>query len=204
MKKALKKAYQGGISYDAYKTLVNNLLAIGRSTGQTQSDALLNYSTLNHKRMKRLDKTIQLSEKTNSYTKALKKSVTWLVLTEGWCGDAAQVLPVINKIASLSDFIDLKIILRDEHEELMNKFLTNGSKSIPKLIAIDENKKVIYSWGPRPSIATKMAEDYKKEHGNLDAVFKKELQLWYNRDKGTNIQEDIIKLLQDESSLIFD
>ena len=49
-----------------------------------------------------------------------------------------------------------------------------------------------------------MVEDYKKEHGNLDAVFKKELQLWYNRDKGTNIQEDIIKLLQDESSLIFD
>ena len=98
--------------------------------------------------MKRLDKTIQLSEKTNSYTKALKKSVTWLVLTEGWYGDAAQVLPVINKIASLSDFIDLKIILRDEHEELMNKFLTNGSKSIPKLVAIDENKKVIYSWGP--------------------------------------------------------
>ena len=64
-----------------------------------------------------------------------------MVLTEGWCGDAAQVLPVINKIASLSDFIDLKIILRDEHEELMNKFLTNGSKSIPKLVAIDENKK---------------------------------------------------------------
>ena len=61
-----------------------------------------------------------------------------------------------------------------------------------------KTKKVIYS-----SIATKMAEDYKKEHGNLDAVFKKE-QLWYNRDKGTNIQEDIIKLLQDESSLIFD
>ena len=76
MKKALKKAYQEGISYDAHKTLVTNLLAIGKSTGQTQSDALLNYSMLNHKRMKRLDKTIQLSKKTNSYTKALKKSVT--------------------------------------------------------------------------------------------------------------------------------
>ena len=87
----MKKAYQEGISYDTYKTLVNNLLAIGKSTGQTQSDALLNCSTLNHKRMKRLDKTIQLSEKTNSYTKALKKSVIWLVLTEGWCGDTAQV-----------------------------------------------------------------------------------------------------------------
>ena len=78
----------------------------------------------------------------------------------------------------------------------MNQFLTNGSKSIPKIIIVDSNNEVINSWGPRPSIATKMVLDYKEINGALDADFKKNLQIWYNKDKGNNTQEDIVKLLK--------
>jgi hypothetical protein len=145
--------------------------------------------------MKRLDKTIKLTEGTIATAKDIKDPVTWLVLTEGWCGDAAQTLPIINKIANESDKIDLKIVLRDENEDLINQFLTNGGKSIPKLIALDKNNEVIDSWGPRPSIPTKMVADYKKEHGQLDADFKKDLQVWYNKDKGQNTQQDMLRLL---------
>ena len=67
----------------------------------------------------------------------LKDNFTLLVLAEGWCGDAAQILPVINKIAEYSSLIDLKVVCRDENPELMDQFLTNGSKSIPKVIIID-------------------------------------------------------------------
>ena len=75
--------------------------------------------------MSRLDKKIQLSQETLLTLKKIDKPITWLVLSEGWCGDAAQTLPVINKIANESDLISLKIIFRDEHDELMNYFLTN-------------------------------------------------------------------------------
>lgn len=195
MKNIIENSLQKGITYDEYRKLVSDLLIEGKSTGPDQSESLLNYSMLNDRRMKRLDKTIRLTEETLASVKDIENPVTWLVLTEGWCGDAAQTLPVINKIANESDRIDLKIILRDENEELMNQFLTNGGKSIPKLIALDKNNDVIDSWGPRPSVPTKMVEDYKREHGQLDADFKKDLQVWYNKDKGINTQEDMLRLL---------
>lgn len=195
MKDIIENSAKKGISYEAYRKLVSNLLEEGKSTGADQSDSLLNYSMLNDRRMKRLDKTIHLSEETLAKVKDINEPVTWLVLTEGWCGDAAQTLPIINKIADESDYIDLKIVLRDEHEDLMNQFLTNGGKSIPKLIALDKNNDVIDSWGPRPTTPTQMVADYKEKHGQLDADFKKDLQVWYNKDKGKNTQEDMMRLL---------
>ncbi|MFY0602642.1 MAG: thioredoxin family protein [Flavobacteriaceae bacterium] len=194
MKEIITNSLQKAITYPAYRKLVSELLLQGKSTGPNQSDSLLNYSKLNDKRMNRLDKTTKLTEDTISTIKKIKAPQTWLVLTESWCGDAAQTLPIIHKIAALNPNIDLKIVLRDENEELMDQFLTNGGRSIPKLIAINEDHEVVNSWGPRPSVATKMVHDYKTTHGQLDADFKKDLQLWYNKDKGTNTQEDILSL----------
>ena len=195
MKKSIEEGLQKAISYTSYRKLISDLIASGKSSGPIQSEDLLNYSKLNDRRMTRLDKTIQLSHETLLALKKNDKPITWLVLTEGWCGDAAQTLPVINKIADESDLITLKIIFRDEHEELMSHFLTNGGKSIPKLIVLNSENDVLNTWGPRPNIATKMVQDYKNTHGQLDAAFKQELQVWYNKDKGVNIQENMVGLL---------
>ncbi len=195
MKEIIKNSLQKAISYPEYKTLVKELLDQGKSTGPNQSEDLLNYSLLNDKRMKRLDKTIKLTEETIAKVKDVKEPQTWLVLTEGWCGDAAQNLPVIHKIAEENPNINLKLVLRDENVELMDEFLTNGGRSIPKLIALDNKNEVISTWGPRPTTATKMVADYKNEHGSLDAEFKKDLQVWYNKDKGNDVQKDIISFI---------
>ncbi|WP_200831888.1 thioredoxin family protein [Aquimarina sp. AU474] len=183
-------------TYQEYKKLVSDLLVESKSTGNEQSEALTNYSMLNDRRMKRLDKTIKIDDAVKEAFSASRTNVTWVVLTEGWCGDAAQSLPVINKLAELNEGIDLKIVSRDNHDELMSNFLTNGGKSIPKLIAYDsQNKKVINTWGPRPSVATKMVNDYKAQHGGLDPQFKEDLQIWYNKNKGVNVAEDLLKLI---------
>ncbi len=195
MKEYIEKGLRKGLSYQDYRILISDLISSGKSSGYTQTEGLLHYSKLNDRRMKRLDKTIKLSKETMVAIAALKEPVIWLVLSEGWCGDAAQIIPVINKIASESNFINLKIIFRDEHEELMNYFLTNGGKSIPKLLVLNSNNEVLNTWGPRPDIATKMVQDYKSKHGQLDATFKQELQAWYNKNKGVNIQESISRLL---------
>ncbi|WP_109097234.1 thioredoxin family protein [Aquimarina sp. AU58] len=183
-------------TYQEYKSLISDLLTENKSTGHEQSEALTNYSMLNDRRMKRWDKTLKIDKSISTSFSNADLNVTWVVLTEGWCGDAAHVLPVLNKLAELNDGIDLKIISRDDHDELMNNFLTNGGKSIPKLIVYDnQNKEVLNSWGPRPSVATQMVNDYKEQHGSLDPEFKQDLQVWYNKDKGANIAEDLADLL---------
>jgi hypothetical protein len=175
---------------------VKNLLAENKSTGPNQSEDLTNYSLLNDRRMKRLDKTIKISEETAEEIKKVNEPQTWLLITEGWCGDAAQNLPVINKMADLNDQIDVKLVLRDENLELMDLFLTNGGSAIPKLIILDTENNVINTWGPRPTVATNMVAAYKAEHGNLDADFKQDLQVWYNKNKGKSTQDDLVNLIK--------
>lgn len=194
MKEIIENSLNKTISYLDYRALVGNLLAEGKSTGPEQSEALTNYSLLNDRRMKRLDKTIKISEETIQEYQNIKEPQTWLVITEGWCGDAAQNLPVLDKIAAVTDKIDLKIVLRDENLALMDLFLTNGGRSIPKLIALDKDNNVLNTWGPRPTVATKLVADYKETHGSLDAQFKQDLQVWYNKDKGQSVQEDFVNL----------
>lgn len=196
IKNIIDESLQKAISYPEYRTLVQNLVAEGKSTGELQTEALSNYSMLNDKRMKRLDKTTKLTEESIEKIKSYNGDVTWLVLTESWCGDAAQTMPVINKVAELNENITLKVVMRDENEALMNEFLTNGGKSIPKLISIDNaSGNVIGDWGPRPSEATKLVNDYKAEHGKLTPEFKQDLQVWYNKNKGQNTVNDLLKLV---------
>jgi len=196
MDKIIKKSLQKSYSYIEYKELILRLLKEKKSTGLNQNDNLFNYTKLNDKRMKRLDKQTKLSENATIKTKKIESDFTWLVLTESWCGDAAQTLPLINKFAEANKKIDLKVILRDENDDLMNQFLTNGSKSIPKLIVVEkDSNKVISSWGPRSKKATELVSDYKEKHGKIDTNFKKDLQLWYNDDKGENIEKEMIELL---------
>ena len=193
MREVIENSLKNALSYEGYRAFVSALLTNGKATGMEQSEALTNYSLLNDKRMKRLDKTIKLSEETLQEFQKISEPKTWLVLTEGWCGDAAQSLPVLNKIAKSTDKIDLKVILRDENLPLMDLFLTNGGRSIPKLIALDKDNNVIDSWGPRPTTASKMVADYKEKNGALDPQFKQDLQLWYNKDKGENVQADFVR-----------
>ncbi|MEN8912383.1 MAG: thioredoxin family protein [Polaribacter sp.] len=194
MKQLIAKILENAISYPEYRTLVHDLLSVGKSTGPIQSEALTNYSLLNDRRMKRLDKTIKISDETKAVFKSITEKQTWLVLTEGWCGDAAQNLPVIQKLAAENENIALKIVLRDEYLELMDLFLTNGGRSIPKVIVLDAQNNVQHTWGPRPTLATEMMTDYKAKNGSIDAQFKQDLQVWYNKNKGQSVQEDFVNM----------
>ena len=196
MKDIIDKSLKTARSYDEYKSLVSDLMKEGKSTGPVQNESRANYTKLNNQRMKRLDKQTRLSEEAVNVAVKVNKDFTWLVLTESWCGDAAQTLPVINKFSEANKNIDLKVVLRDENDELMDKFLTNGSKSIPKLIVIENNsKEVVSSWGPRTEKATRMIQEYKEKHGKVDDIIKKDLQVFYNQDKGKQIEKEMVSLL---------
>jgi hypothetical protein len=196
MKIAVAQSILKSHSYDRYRTIVSDLLIAGKVSGNEQSQDLVHYSELNEVRMNRLDKKMVVTEEVIKKIVNLKKNYLWLVLSEGWCGDAAQLLPIINKMASVSQHIELKVAFRDENEALMNLFLTNGNKAIPKLIIIDkEAEEVVGSWGPRPKGAADLIKSYKQQYGVIDETAKTELQLWYLHDKGISTQNEIVELM---------
>jgi len=199
MKSIVAKALFNSYSYSEYRKLVTDLLSEGKSTGNEQSESLTNYSKLNEARMNRLEKTIKISEEAISKLQNLDNHYIWLVISEGWCGDAAQILPILNKMASASDKkVDLRIVLRDENEEFMDQYLTNGGRAIPKVIVICKEAGIVRTdWGPRPKGAAELMANHKKEFGVIDEKIKTDLQLWYLADKGISVQEELVQIMDD-------
>lgn len=202
MSTLIEKSLDNSYSYSEYRNHISMLLQDGLSTGLTQSEDLTHYSTLNEARMNRLEKTIKVPQEIKDKLAGLEKEHILLVISEGWCGDAAQIVPVIKKMADETDKLELSIVLRDENDDLMNEYLTNGARSIPKLVLVEKDTHIARgSWGPRPHDAAKLITDYKAKHGVIDMEAKTELQKWYLHDKGESTMEEITLLLQNAENM---
>lgn len=151
------------------------------------------YYSLNLKRIERLDNSFELTETQKSQLKNVNPDFTLLVITEGWCGDAAQVLPVVNVMMNEIG-VEQKFVLRDENPELMDAFLTDGAESIPILIGVDASGNELFRFGPRPQHGMNLLRKHKEnpEAYTVDQ-FHQDLQLWYNKDKGQSIFEEFLK-----------
>ncbi|AVR44369.1 thioredoxin family protein [Christiangramia fulva] len=204
MKELLKKAVATAYNYQEYRGLVQHL-ADNNSTTGAPTEEKINFTKMNQQRMNRLDRTLNITGEEAKIFMNIPQKQIWLVILESWCGDGAQTIPLLNKIAEATDKIELKIIIRDENDEIIDQFLTNGTRSIPKLIILDEDLEVLDVWGPRSKEATRLVLEYKKRYGRIDGAFKAQLQLWYNKDKGQNIIRELIKIedqLKDSSSAL--
>lgn len=186
-----------GISFDQYYDQVGAFAAAGKTSGADQSEDLVHYTKLNFARMNRMVKTFRMAEGMHSVLRQAEPQ-SWLVLTEAWCGDAATCVPVLGLLADAVRNIQLRILYRDEHLDLMDAYLTNGSRSIPKLIAVNTEGNELFTWGPRPAPAQKMMMDNRAlpeaERVPYDEI-SKELQLWYAKDRGITMQEEMRSLL---------
>lgn len=154
------------------------------------------YYNLNIKRMERLNKTFQLTDEQKSQLKSIQNNFKILTISEGWCGDAAQILPVVNAMAEGLG-VEHKIVLRDDNLELIDQFLTNGSRSIPIIIGLDENNKVMFTYGPRPKYGMELTRKFQEDPVAYPKdEFHKDVQLWYNEDKGQSIFNELFELMQ--------
>jgi hypothetical protein len=190
---------QKALTYAQYRQLLDSLLADNLTTGPNQSPMLVEYARLNVHRMQRLDKTVLLTHEVRTAIESLSKKLIWVVLTEGWCGDAAQSLPVLAQVAALSQGkIELKLLLRDENLEVMDAYLTHGSRSIPKLICLDAQHLVeLGTWGPRPAVVQAMVlEHMANPQGQSHEQFIETVHAWYAKDKTAHLQQEITALLQ--------
>ncbi len=195
MEMHLQKHLNNSLSYSAYLSLTEKLVAENKTSGNEQREDLVAYTKLNLQRMQRIGKTTSLLPELLQTLQGIEQAQIWIVITETWCGDAAQNLPIINLMAETNPNIKLKLVLRDQHLELMDHYLTNGARSIPKLICFDEKgEQEIFHWGPRPKGAQQLAMELK--HSCADHETKAlAVQKWYLADKGLSMQQEINTLL---------
>ncbi len=195
----MKTYLENSMTYAEYIKLIDDLLMDGKTTGTNHSEAMFNYGKLNRQRMHRLEKTVSINENLKKSAQNNSRRMIWLIVTEGWCGDAAQNIPIIEKIAAAGANIETRYVLRDENLELIDAYLTDNARSIPKLIAFDaDSLEVIGTWGPRPQIAMDYYHDLKNQHLEKPEIMEK-LQRWYLADKNQAIQTEFETLLKDWS-----
>jgi hypothetical protein len=192
---SIEAAFSAGQTFEQYFAM-NTQMAQEGSTSGLQKPSYIEYTKLSAARIRRWTKVYKPAP---SFLDTIQSKVEpgekWLVFSETWCGDAAHNLPFIAKWASHAG-IDLKIILRDEHLDLMDEFLTNGGRSIPKLVRLDKDFEVRGTWGPRP---TPLMMAYAKWRSKLDFDYKAWTlfaQDWYNKDKGASLEKDFLELLR--------
>ena len=204
----LDKGYlEKSLSYQEYRTLGQELLEKGTTTNGDNRPEILEYTNTNMYRMNRLDKTTKVNENVKNAlaTISSNEKYYWVVLTESWCGDAAQIVPVMNKIAEeAGEKLEIRFLLRDENPDLIDEFLTNGGRAIPKLIFVEEEKdkqlKILNSWGARPAEAQKLVVEYKervRQNPKLEDFkgFAESLHGWYAKDKTQHTQNELAELL---------
>jgi len=122
-----------------------------------------------------------------------------LVLSEDWCGDAVNTVPLIARLADLAPNVEMRLLARDRNLDLMDAHLTNGSRSIPYVIVLDEHFVERGGWGPRPrplqewmlreGLALPKQERYPK------------VRQWYARDRGATTLDELAALLERAAEL---
>lgn len=187
-----------GLSYPEFRRLTETLVKQGKTTGSNQSDAYLEYTKLNHQRMKRWDKTVKISPEMVELIQLVTESQVWIVISEAWCGDAAQSVPYLAALADLNSAIDFRIIMRDEYPEVMDAYLTDGARSIPKLVAMTADLACeLFTWGPKPHYLIARQKEYKHNSKGLSYQdYSAEVHLWYAKNKNEDLEQELFKLIQ--------
>ena len=187
---------KSGLTYEQYRSLIDKLVSQNKTTGPVQSESLLEYTKLNIHRMNRLDKHTALMADVVKKVKQTPVNQIWVVISEGWCGDASQIVPVIHHLSVLSDKIDMKILLRDENPDVMDAYLTNGTRSIPKLISFDAlTLDELFVWGPRPQKLQTLIAEIKAQESFDKKMLAEQIHKWYSKDRTTEIQLEVSALV---------
>jgi hypothetical protein len=192
----LNKIKSAGLSYQQYYDLTKSEVETANPK-QLDEDQKKRYEDkkLNLHRMTRIEKHYSVSDELKHLVLQIDKPQTWMIISETWCGDSAQNIPFIAKIAAVDPRIELKIVMRDSNPDVMDLYLTNGTRSIPILVAFDESGEELFRWGPRPDEAIKLFEDLKTA-GIEKAVRLEKLHLWYGRNRGKNLESEFIAALK--------
>ncbi|MCH2042495.1 MAG: thioredoxin family protein [Saprospiraceae bacterium] len=196
----LQKHFAEGMTYEEYLDLADRLLAEGKTSGTNHTEAMLGYTKMNMHRMHRIDKSLTVKEALKDLVAKIDRPLSVLIIAELWCGDVAQNIPIVHKILATNPKISIRLTWRDEDPRLIEHYLTDGGKSIPKVIVFDPSTmEELVVWGPRPLPAQEMVKAYKQQDPVTKepySEFVKKVQLWYGRDRYETTQAEWLPILE--------
>jgi hypothetical protein len=197
----LNSILKAGLTYQEYvqNTIEEVANANPEKLDEQEAEKLTNRK-LNLHRVSRIEKTYKVSRDLAAEISKITEPQTWMVLTESWCGDSAQIIPHIYIMTKDNPNITLKLVLRDANSEIMDQFLTNGTRSIPVIAGFDKSGNELFRWGPRPKAAVELVKELKAQGLEKHAWLEK-LHLWYGRNRGQEIEKEFIDVIKGIGSL---
>lgn len=119
-----------------------------------------------------------------------------LVLAEDWCGDAANSVPVLARLAEAVPNWEMRVAKRDKRPDLMDRYLTNGSRSIPIAAVLDSAWEPVARWGPRPeALQQRVLEQKRAGDLSLEEIYR-DARAWYARDAGESTLRELFEQVE--------
>jgi hypothetical protein len=191
----LNKINNIGISFEQFNKESNERASQPNSPNNNETqNKLHDYTILNQRRTTRILKSYKPNNEIVEIVKRINEKQTWLIITEDWCGDSAQNLPYLFKMTNSNQNIEWKVIYRDQNTDIIDMYLTNGGRAIPKIIAFDSEGNELFQWGPRPEHAKQLVKNW-KDSGLSQPEFNEKLHLWYGKDRGKTLEEEFRVIL---------
>lgn len=182
---------EAALTYGDYRRQISDSLSI--PPADAAAERMRPYLASNAALMDEYDREYQVfPELVNAVTAG--PATTWLVITEGWCGDAAFNVPLLALLEkAVPEKVKLRLVLRDSNLELIEANLTDGGRSIPKLIVLNGKLKPLGYRGSRPAGLQVLMKQWKDEGFELKALIPK-VHSWYNADKTRSLQQELTRL----------
>jgi hypothetical protein len=191
----IERATTQGLTYEQYMATARaRVEATDPATLDDEARHRHEVTQLNFRRSDRIERTYQPSENLRRAIASIREPQVWMVISESWCGDSAQNLPHIMRLASLNPMIDLRILERDSHPDVMDEFLTGTARSIPIFVAWDVEGRQLLRWGPRPAAGVRLVDELKSAGKVKDEILE-QLHLWYGRNRGADLEAELLALL---------
>ncbi len=185
------------MNWNTYISLFEDIIAKKNTATPYDNENFVNYVSLNLTRQNRWFKRGVILDELKEEIEKISEPQEWILISEPWCGDAAHSTPFIYMASQLNDKIDFRVNLRDGNDSLIDQYLTNGtSKSIPILVVRDKDGNDLFVWGPRPKEAQILLLQHKEDETKSNEDKKIEFQAWYNKNKGVDLQMELLEKLR--------
>jgi len=171
-----------GLSYEEYRDHWRAQKEDDLSDPDPSERRMQHYLNYNWDRQASVHASHEPSDALQGAVASISEPQLWMVITEPWCGDSAFLLPIIAEAASRSENVTLRILLRNDNLDIMDQYLTDGSRSIPKLVAFTEDGDELFTWGPRPQEAAQRYEALDEKYDEKTEVIAELLE--YYQDGG--------------------
>lgn len=189
------------IDWEAYLQLMKDMVASPNPPGKYADPKMQRYTESNLERTNKVLDKMVLNQKLYNALSELNEEWIWLVISEPWCGDASWGTTALYLIASASDNIEFKLLLRDTHMDIITAYQTNGGNAIPKLVCLRKRDMAeLGTWGPRPQILQNKINEFKQDTAFDFKDSVRRIHAWYEEDMTVRIQDEILDLVKEWKS----